>query len=57
MATYSLSVAIPPQGANETPLLALRPDLAIPNVGNGQIDSLDVGTLQVVASGTCWAAR
>ncbi len=37
--TYALSVAIPPQGANDNPLLALRPGLVIPNVGKGQVDS------------------
>ncbi len=48
---YSLEVTIPPAAGNDFPLELLRPDVVIPNAGD-MIDSLDIGTLQVPASGT-----
>jgi len=48
--TYSLEVNIPPLAKNDYPLVLLRPDVVLPNAGVST-DSLDIGTLEVPASG------
>ncbi len=50
---YSLHYSVPPAGdaGNDFALLGERPGLSLPDV-NQQADALDVGTLQLTASGT-----
>jgi hypothetical protein len=49
--TYAIEVNIPPAAGNDFPLELLRPDILLPNAGD-ETDSLNIGTLQVPASGT-----